>query len=144
MEAVFMPDNNDRIVIITGAVGTLGVAVGQKFLDSSANLVLTARGVGRLNQLFPELSDSNQHLLADDVDVTNPNTVSELIEKVIDQFKHIDVLVNTVGGFHGGTTLLDTHLDTLDSMFNLNSRSVFVTSQAVLPHMLKEKHGKII
>lgn len=139
-----MLDFRDRTVIVTGATGNLGAAVAQKFLDHSANLVLTDRGVDRLGQRYPDLLDSNQHILADRVDVTNSDSVNGFVEKVLDQFKHIDVLVNTVGGFSAGTILPETPLSTLDFMLSLNTRSVFVTSQAVLPHMTEEKHGKIV
>lgn len=139
-----MPDKINRTVIITGATGNLGTAVAQKFLRSSANLVLTDRGVGRLEKRFPELIESKQYLFADSVDVTNPDSVIKLIEKVLAQFKHIDVLVNSVGGYRAGTPLTDTPVDTLDAMFALNTHSVYVISQTVLPHMIQEKRGKII
>jgi NAD(P)-dependent dehydrogenase (short-subunit alcohol dehydrogenase family) len=139
-----MPNNKERTVIITGAAGNLGSSVAQKFLEGSANLVLTDRGVGRLDQHFPELSDSDQHILADGIDVTNLNSINKLIENVLDLFKQIDVLVNTIGGYRAGTTLPNTPVDTLDSMFTLNTRSVYIASQAVLPHMIEQKRGKII
>ena len=134
-----MLDFRGRTVIVTGATGNLGTVVAQKFLNQSANLVLTDRGEDRLGQRFPELLESNQHILANRIDVTNPDSVNRLIGKVIEQFKHIDILVNTVGGFSAGTILPETPLSTLDFMLSLNARSVFVASQAVLPHMTKEK-----
>ena len=139
-----MLDFRGRTVIVTGATGNLGAAVTQKFINLSANLVLTDRGEDRLGQRFPEFLGSNQHILADRVDVTNSDSVNGLIGKVLERFKHIDVLVNTVGGFSAGTILPETPLSTLDFMLSLNARSVFVTSQAVLPHMIKEKQGKIV
>ena len=139
-----MLDFRGRTVIITGATGNLGAAVAKIFINHSANLVLTDRGVDRLGQRFPDLLDTNQHILANVVDVTNPDSVNKLVEKVLDQFNNIDVLINTVGGFSAGTQLLETPLSTLDFMHSLNTRSVFVTSQAVLPHMTKEKYGKIV
>ncbi|MCJ7659949.1 MAG: SDR family oxidoreductase [Anaerolineales bacterium] len=139
-----MLDFRGRTVIVTGATGNLGAAVTQKFINQSANLVLTDRGEDRLGQRFPKFLGSNQHILADRVDVTNSDSVNGLIGKVLERFKHIDVLVNTVGGFSAGTILPETPLSTLDFMLSLNARSVFVTSQAVLPHMIKEKQGKIV
>ena len=139
-----MLDFRGRTVIVTGATGNLGAVVAHKFINQSANLVLTDRGEDRLGQRFPELLESNQHILANRIDVTNPDSVNRLIGKVIERFKHIDVLVNTVGGFSAGKILPETPLSTLDFMLSLNARSVFVTSQAVLPHMTKEKHGKIV
>jgi NAD(P)-dependent dehydrogenase (short-subunit alcohol dehydrogenase family) len=100
--------------------------------------------MNRLKQRYPNLLDSNLHMLVDNVDVTNPDSINYLIEKILDRFNLIDVLINTVGGFKAGSTLTETHLTTLDFMHNINTRSVFVTSQAVLPHMIKAKRGKIV
>ena len=63
---------------------------------------------------------------------------------MLSKFKQIDVLVNTVGGYFGGTTLTNTPLEKLDSMFALNTHSVYVTSQAVLPHMIDQHSGKVV
>lgn len=133
-----------KTVIITGTVGNLGEAVARKFIENSANVVLTDRGAGRLDKLFPEQINSPQHLLADNVDVTDPDSVYKLVQEVLNKYTNIDVLINTVGGYYGGTTLTDTPVKKLDTMFALNARSVYVTSQAILPHMIEAKHGKII
>ena len=143
-EAIILLDFRGKTVIVTGSTGNLGAAVAQRFVDHSANLVLTDRGTNRLKQSYPNLLDSDQHMLADSVDVTNPDSVSGLIDKVLGRFNHIDVLINTVGGFRAGTTLAETPITTLDFMHNINTRSVFVTSQAILPYMTKEKQGKIV
>jgi NAD(P)-dependent dehydrogenase (short-subunit alcohol dehydrogenase family) len=62
----------------------------------------------------------------------------------VDHFGRIDVLAHTVGGFRAGTPLHETLLATLDFMLNLNAKTVFITNQAVIPHMLRQGAGKII
>ena len=74
-----MLDFRGRTVIITGATGNLGAAVAKIFINHSANLVLTDRVVDHLGQRFPDLLDTNQHILANVVDVTNPDTVNKLV-----------------------------------------------------------------
>ena len=139
-----MPEDEHKTVIITGAAGNLGEAVARKFSEHSANLVLTDHRAERLEQLFPEQLNSKQHLLADNVDVTNSYAVKKLVQEVLYKFNKIDILVNTVGGYFGGTTLPNTPIEKLDSMFALNTHSVYIICQAVLPHMIEENHGKII
>jgi NAD(P)-dependent dehydrogenase (short-subunit alcohol dehydrogenase family) len=139
-----MPEDEYKTVIITGAAGNLGEAVAQKFLENSANLVLTDHRAERLEQHFPEQLNSDKYILADNVDVTNPASVNKLVQEVLNKFNKVDILVNTVGGYYGGTTLPNTAIEKLDSMFALNTHSVYITCQAVLPHMIEENHGKII
>ena len=66
----------------------------------------------------------------------------DVVDEAINSFGRIDVLVNTVGGYRAGTPLHETPLDTLDFMFNLNVRTVFIMSQAVIPHMLSQQSGQ--
>jgi NAD(P)-dependent dehydrogenase (short-subunit alcohol dehydrogenase family) len=67
-----------------------------------------------------------------------------MVDETIKHFGRIDVLVNTAGGYRAGTPVHETPIETWDFMLNLNARSVFLTSRAVIPCMLRQKYGKII
>lgn len=134
----------NKVVIITGAAGNLGEAVAHAFLETGANIIPVDRAADRLLNLFPEIAASSEHFLASSVDSTDPETVNTLTAKLVDRFGHIDILVNTVGGYRAGMPLHETTLDTLDYLFNLNARTTFITSQAVIPNMLVHGGGKII
>jgi NAD(P)-dependent dehydrogenase (short-subunit alcohol dehydrogenase family) len=137
-------DFSDQVVIVTGGTGNLGRAVVRAFHAAGAHLVAPDRSTGKAEQLLPELAGSRDHILAEGVDVTNPEHMEQLVSKVRSYFRRIDVLVNTVGGFRAGTPLHETTLETWDFMLNLNARSVFVASRAVIPTMLEQGRGKII
>jgi NAD(P)-dependent dehydrogenase (short-subunit alcohol dehydrogenase family) len=139
-----MFDFSERVVVVTGAAGNLGNATVEAFLAAGARLVPVDRSAERLRGIFPELAGSPDHLLAGDVDLTQPEPVGEVVQDVMARFGRIDVLVNTVGGYRAGQPLHETPLDTLDFMFNLNARTVYIMSQAVIPHMLEQGAGKII
>lgn len=66
------------------------------------------------------------------------------MQETVDHFGRIDVLVNTVGGFRAGPSVHETPLETWDFLFNLNARSVFIASRAVIPAMLQQGRGKIV
>jgi NAD(P)-dependent dehydrogenase (short-subunit alcohol dehydrogenase family) len=70
--------------------------------------------------------------------------MDRLVQEVVSRFDRIDVLVNTVGGYRGGTPVHETPLETWDFLFNLNARSAFIASRAVIPIMLQRKRGKIV
>lgn len=135
---------NNKIVMVTGAAGNLGEAVACAFLEAGANLIAVDRAAERLPEMFPELIDSSEHLLATSVDGTDSDAVEGLVEQVVARFGRIDVLVNAVGGYRAGTPLHETPLKTLDFLFNLNVRTVFIASKAVIPKMLVSGGGKIV
>ncbi|MFC2053211.1 SDR family NAD(P)-dependent oxidoreductase [Chloroflexota bacterium] len=139
-----MSDFSDRVVVITGATGNLGTAVARKFMVSGAKMGFLERSPDKINILFPEIVNAPDQYQVQQVDVTNPDSMKEVAIELLRKFGHIDILVNTVGGYRAGSPLHQTPLDTLDFMLNLNSRSVFVSCQAFIPSMIENNYGKIV
>ena len=139
-----MFDFSDRIVVVTGAAGNLGSAVAEAFEAAGAKLVLVDHKPDRLPRLFAELAGSEDHYLATSVDLTDEAAVQEMVREALERFGHIDVLVNAAGGYRAGTPVHETPLDTWDFMLNLNARTAFIASSAVIPAMLERGMGKII
>ena len=139
-----MFDFSDRVVIVTGAAGNLGGAVARAFQAAGAKMVLVDRAADRLPRLFPDLVDSPNHFLATSVDLTNADAVETMVDETAKRFGRVDVLVNTAGGFRAGTPVHETPLETWDFMLNLNARTVFIASRAVIPHMLQQGSGRIV
>jgi len=139
-----MHDYSNKVVLVAGATGGLGHTVAQAFLDAGAHLALPARSSDRLAGLFPDLDGSPGHLLLGDFNAIDAESVSDAVRRTLDHFGHIDVLTNTIGGYRAGTPVHETPLSTWDFMLNLNARSAFLLSQAVVPAMLDQEAGKII
>lgn len=131
---------NDKVILITGATGNLGAAAARVFHADGARLALFARKPARI----PPIGDSNARILPVAVDMTDPASVQAGVAQVIAAWGRVDVLINTVGGYRAGTPVHETPVETWDFMHALNARSAFLISQAVLPHMLAQKSGKII
>jgi NAD(P)-dependent dehydrogenase (short-subunit alcohol dehydrogenase family) len=139
-----MFDFTDRVVVVTGATGNLGSAVAQAFGRAGAKLTLVDRADGRLQRLFPDMADASSYLFDNSVDLTDAGAVLRMVDQTIKHFGRIDVLVNTAGGYRAGSPIHETPIETWDFMLNLNARSVFLTSRAVIPCMLRQGYGKII
>ncbi len=135
---------SDRVVMVTGAAGNLGSAVAQAFQAAGAKLVLVDRAADRLQRLFPDLVDSPNYFLATSVDMTDADAVEAMVDEAIKRFGRVDVLANTVGGFRAGTPVHETSFETWDFLLNLNARTVFTASRAIIPHMLRERSGRIV
>ena len=135
---------SDRVVMVTGAAGNLGSAVARAFQAAGAKLVLVDRAADRLQRLFPDLVDSPNYFLATSVDMTDADAVEAMVDEAVKRFGRVDVLVNTVGGFRAGTPVHETSFETWDFLLNLNARTVFTASRAIIPHMLREGSGRIV
>lgn len=137
-------DLTDRVVVITGAAGNLGLAVGKICSAAGAKIAFVDRTPDRLTELIPEFAASAEYFVAPPTDVTDPDSIAATVEKIVSRFGGIDVLINTAGGYRAGTPLHKTPIGDWDFMLNLNARSVFLACQSVIPHMLKHGYGKII
>ena len=139
-----MPDFKDRVVVVSGAAGNLGSVVSHAFVSSGAKTGLLDRRPGRLQEVCGHLANDPNHLLIGTVDMTDADSVDSSMQQVIDKHGRVDVLVNTIGGFRGGSPVHETSLEDWDFMFDLNTRSVFLSCRAVVPHMLEQGGGKIV
>ena len=137
-------DVSDRVVLVTGASGNLGRAIVEAFYAGGCRIVAVDYATERMTAMFAKLADSPDAYLAEGVDVTDPNQTQELVRASLDRFGRIDILVNIVGGYQAGTPVHETPLETWDYMMNLNARSAFIVSKAVIPHMLSQGGGRII
>ena len=135
---------NNQVVVVTGAAGQLGMAVTRAFLESGARVTCVDKARDRLQKVYAAGSGSVEHLFAVSIDVNDPESVQGMVADTIRRFGRLDVLVNTVGGFRAGTPVHKTPLETWDLMMNLNARTAFITSRAVIPQMLKQGAGAII
>ena len=139
-----MPSLQDRVVIITGAVGNLGRAVAERVQAQGGKMILVDRASDRLQKIYAEIKQSTQHWLAGDVDMTDPKSVDAMTAEAHQRFGRLDGLVNTVGGFRGGKPVHETDLAEWDFLFDVNLRSTLIACRAVIPYMLKAQSGRIV
>lgn len=132
-----------RSVLITGATGTLGTAVTRRFLELGHDVVAASSGrSGHAPEQSREESSARLHLLQ--ADVTEPDSVSTLVAGAAEALGTIDVLVHLVGGWAGGKPLQDHSSAEWDRVLDLNLRSAFLCSRAVIPHMREQGWGRIV
>jgi NAD(P)-dependent dehydrogenase (short-subunit alcohol dehydrogenase family) len=123
-----------KVVLITGGSGALGQTVVPTFLTAGAKVFL-----GDLNP-SPVQRDGVTAIKAD---VTDHGEVQRLVNEVIRTSGPIDALINLVGGFAPGR-LAETDMSLWQRMLTMNLTSAFVLSNAVLPHMLERRTGRIL
>jgi NAD(P)-dependent dehydrogenase (short-subunit alcohol dehydrogenase family) len=139
-----MFDFSNQVVVITGALGNLGISTARSFAASGATLGLLDIKSEDLKTTLGEYASSSNHKLFAPVDMTDAQSVEKAIVGVIEAFGRLDVLFNAAGGYRAGTPLHETELEQWDFMLGLNARSAFLASRAAIPQMLRQGSGKII
>jgi NAD(P)-dependent dehydrogenase (short-subunit alcohol dehydrogenase family) len=139
-----MFDFKDQVIVITGGAGNLGAAVTRAFYQTGARVAVVDRMRDMAVEVFGDEIPEGEYCLYVAGNLMDESSVAEVVDTIINHFGRIDVLVNIAGGFRAGTPLHETPVDTWDFMMNLNARTVFLMSRAVIPHMLEREQGKII
>jgi NAD(P)-dependent dehydrogenase (short-subunit alcohol dehydrogenase family) len=129
-----------RCVVITGAFGSLGIAVARCFREQGATLALIGRRQppAGLAAEFPA-----PHCVLGGVDLTHAVSAGTAMETVRATVGSIDVLVNVAGGFRW-QTLEQGDIEGWDEMFATNLKSAVVSSKAALAQLLRSPAGRII
>lgn len=132
----------DKVALVTGATGALGSVTSRRFHAAGARLVLCDLSADRLHALREEFGD-DPPCLQERTDVTDATQVEALIERALDAFGRIDILLNIAGGYRAGSVVETSEAD-LDLALALNLKSVFLMCRAVVPHMIAQRWGRII
>ena len=133
-----------KVVLVAGGTGGLGRAVTLAFLEEGAKVIATYRKQEELDTLKIRAGVNTAQLDGVAVDVTEEAAVRQLIEKIVGKYRRLDAMVNTVGGYAGGTKLWELETKVFDQMLALNLRSGYALSRAAVRAMLKEGHGAIV
>lgn len=137
-------DFADKVVVVAGGTGGLGNAVSRAFLEEDAKVVVTYRKEEEFASLKKAAGAKAKALEGFAVDVTDEGAICEFIGGILSRHGRVDALVNTVGGYVGGVKLWELETKMFDAMLSLNLCSGYALARAVVPAMLKQKHGAIV
>ena len=128
-----------KVAIITGASTGIGLAAARLFAQHGAKVALVARSAELIQDLADELPDA----FAIPADLSQIESISDVIEKIIAHYGRVDVLINNAGrAFHTPIELADVQL--YRQLLDLNVISVMRAMQCVIPIMRKQGGGVIV
>jgi len=139
-----MSDNiAEKVVVITGASSGLGEAAARFLSAQGASIVLGARRVDRIQSLANELTANGAKALAVPTDVTSFDQVKQLVDRAVQNYGRIDVMINNAG-LMPLSPLERLKIDDWNRMIDVNIKGVLYGIAAVLPWMKEQKTGHII
>ena len=133
----------NKVAIVTGGGGGIGGAIVQRFAREGARLAVADINREAAQARVKEVAGAGSEAVALPSDVTNKKSVADMVKATLDRWGKIDILVNVAGGAQR-KNVVDIAEQEWDHVLNMNLKSVFLCSQAVLPTMVKAQYGKIV
>jgi 3-oxoacyl-[acyl-carrier protein] reductase len=131
-----------KIALITGGSRGIGAAIAKRLASDGAKVAITySKGADAAAAVVKEIERDGGKAIAIQADATNAEAGNAAVEKTVETFGRLDVLVN-----NAGTAIPkkfeETTLEEMDRLLNINVRGVFIATQAALKHM--KSGGRII
>ncbi|XP_003505555.1 hydroxysteroid dehydrogenase-like protein 2 [Cricetulus griseus] len=137
-------------IFITGASRGIGKAIALKAAKDGANIVIAAKTTqthpklpGTIYTAAEEIEAVGGKALPCVVDVRDEQQINNAVEKAVEKFGGIDILVNNASAI-SLTNTLDTPTKRVDLMMNVNTRGTYLTSKACIPFLRKSKVAHIL
>jgi NAD(P)-dependent dehydrogenase (short-subunit alcohol dehydrogenase family) len=141
--------SNDNLVlsgrraVVTGAGRGIGRSIALALAQAGADVAVTARTQGEIEQLAAEIRAMGRQSLAVPCDVTDSEQVKHMASTLIDGLGGVDILVNNAG--NAGSHKFLNHPDELwHRMLSINLTSVYYVTRAFVPKLIEQRWGRII
>lgn len=134
----------EAVVVVTGASRGLGAAISEEVARGGAKVVVNYSSSREpAEELVGRIEEQGGEAIAVQADVSDAEQAQALVDKAIDRFNRIDVLVNNAG-INIDKTLKKLSVEDWNTVIQVDLNSAFYTVHAVLPHMTEAGGGKII
>jgi len=135
---------DDKVILISGATGSLGARLTRAFAATGARLALCARTFASLYELETALIADGGKAVAFPCDVRYEDEVIRLIHRVVERYRRIDCLINAAAVIGPKQPVVDYPLDPWRDVISTNLTGTFLMCREVLPWMLRQQSGSII
>ncbi|MFO8010571.1 MAG: 3-oxoacyl-ACP reductase family protein [Dehalococcoidia bacterium] len=144
-------DLSEKVAIVTGSSRGIGKDIALTLAEAGADIAAVARSEEDIEQTAEEVRQLGRKGIAIPTDITRPDQVQNTVDRVLAEFGKIDILVNNAGAEIDKPVAPMPHLKlpqmTLEEwhrVMDTNVTAPFLLCQAVGPHMIERKQGKVI
>jgi NADP-dependent 3-hydroxy acid dehydrogenase YdfG len=132
-----------KVAIVTGGGRGIGRAIALALARGGARVVVAARTLAEVNSTAKEVEALGGEAMPVRTDISQEFDVNAMVSKTVQKFGTVHILVNNagVGSF---ATVADLSSGEFDRMWRVNMRGVFLSTKAVIPHMVSQHSGDII
>lgn len=139
------PELRGKTAIVTGGNTGIGHAIARKLAEQGVRVAVTgSRHPEKTEAVVAELRKLDTEVLPLTADLTRGSEAERMVCEVTERLGPVDILVNCAGGFYGRRRVEETPEDEWDLIIDINLKSTFVCSKAVLPGMIERRWGRII
>lgn len=131
-----------KVAIITGGTRGIGLETVKVFKENHAEVILFGSKEESVNNAINEMKKAGYEVSGYYPNLLDYNEIEKVINKIIEKYKHIDILINNAG-ISANKKIEDTTSDDFSKIMDINVKAIFNVSKAVIPHM-KKNHGGII
>jgi len=138
-----MFDLSDKVAIVTGGNGGIGLGIARGLARAGASIVVAARNADKTAGAVNGLTGLGAPALGVTTDVNDEGSVAEMVSKTVDRFGGVDIMVSNAGI---GMRKLpqDYTVDEWDEVVDINLKGTFLCSREVYQHMERAGGGKVI
>jgi NAD(P)-dependent dehydrogenase (short-subunit alcohol dehydrogenase family) len=134
----------DKVALIAGGTGALGRAVASAFGREGARVIVTYRHQQEFDAFISQAKGNGYEAAGVMVDATDPAGVARTVEDILAKRGALDILVNTIGAYHGGKRIWEEEPSAYEQMMSLNLKAGFALARAVIPAMIRQNRGWIV
>ncbi|WNF36285.1 3-oxoacyl-ACP reductase family protein [Bacillaceae bacterium IKA-2] len=135
----------DKVVFITGSSTGIGRAAALAFADFGADVIVHYNSSqSEALEVVADIKKKGRKAIAVHGDVSSKGDIDEMMKAINIHFSKIDVLINNAGSLIKRSRLVDLDEELWDQVIDINLKSVYLVTKAVLPMMKKQQKGKII
>lgn len=133
-----------KVAVVTGASRGLGQAFASALAEAGAHVVLTSRHVAELEGTAAAVRAHGREALAIEADVTDENAVRAMVDRTVQRFGRIDILLNNAASDRANLPPEQTTLESWSSVMRTNVDGAFLCAREAGRVMIGQKRGRII
>jgi 3-oxoacyl-[acyl-carrier protein] reductase len=134
---------DNQIVLVTGSARGIGYVIAEKFLGCGATVVISDLRQEDVDKAVAQLAAAGGKVAGHECNVTDEDSVNGLVDRVVEQFGQLDVLVNNAG-ITRDTLALRMKTEQWKMVLDTNLTGTFLCCRAAIKHMIRVRSGRII